>query len=87
VADEETVDMDERRDPPPEPGTRPALIASGTSKLSPVQQAWGAYADHATHCLQCRDIDAERCQIAEQLHRAYEALSDDAFRELRHGRT
>jgi len=75
--------MAERRDKQPEPGTRPALIASGTN-LSPVQRAWGAYTDHATHCDTCRSLDAGSCDTAETLYRAYRATEDDAYRQV-HG--
>ena len=78
--------MAERRDQPPEPETGPRLpaIPRGT-RLSPVQEAWGAYVDHATHCDICRSPDAGHCETAETLHRAYEDIGNAAFRKLRHG--
>lgn len=77
--------MDERRDkqPQPEPGAQPPpLIASGTSRLSPVQEAWGAYVDHSLHCDMCRSRDAGSCGEASRLHRVYEEAGGAAFKKL-----
>lgn len=75
--------MDERRDKQPqaEPGAQP-LALPAASKLSPVQQAWGAYVDHALHCPICRSTDQGSCDTAEQLYRAYTKTGDSAFRQL-----
>ncbi|MFF1547182.1 hypothetical protein [Streptomyces sp. NPDC058291] len=72
--------MDERRDPyPPAQGGRPPLAAA--SRLSPVQQAYGAYAGHAIACDACRDVD-RTCADAGRLWKAWKALADDAFDQL-----
>lgn len=75
--------MEERRDKQPgsEPGAQPPALAAGTN-LSPVQEAWGAYVEHALHCDTCRSRDAGTCETAEQLHRAYKESSNGAFRKL-----
>lgn len=72
--------MDERRDaqPPPQDG-RPPLAAA--SRLSPTQQAYGAYTGHAVACDACRDVD-RTCGTAEQLWKAWKTLTDDAFEQL-----
>ena len=76
--------MEERRDGPPDGGSHPP-IATG-AKLAPPQEAWGAYVDHATHCEQCRSLDAGRCDRAEALYRAYQKADGEAYRQL-HGGT
>jgi hypothetical protein len=81
VADERTVDVDERRDPPPEPGSGPPVIAS-VAKLSPIQQAWSDYVDHGLKCPKCRTLDAGPCGEAERLHSAFQAAGDTAFERL-----
>jgi hypothetical protein len=80
MADEPgAVDVDERRDPPPQPVTRPPVIVSG-ARLSPLQQAWSDYVDHTTRCDHCRDVDRDRCETSEELYRAYRAHEDAACR-------
>lgn len=74
--------MEERRDGPPEPVTRPPVITSGAGTLSPLQQAYSAYVTHATNCDSCRDIDSEACETAGDLWRAYRAIGDDAYRQM-----
>jgi Fe-S oxidoreductase len=71
--------VDEGRDPTPPAGSGPA-VAAGV-RLSVVQEAYGRYADHATRCWTCRAID-ERCDVGEQLHRAYRKVGDEAHRQL-----
>lgn len=73
--------MDERRDPQPDAGTGPPVIAS-VAKLSPIQQAWSDYVDHATNCGQCRSLDGGRCGDAERLHGAYQVAGEQAFDRL-----
>jgi hypothetical protein len=75
--------VDERRDaePPPQ-GAWPPLAAA--SRLSPVQQAYGAYAAHAIACPACRDVD-RTCADAEGLWRAYRSAGDAAYDELADG--
>lgn len=76
-----SVDVDEPRDQPAaEPERAPQIPAS--TKLSPLQEAWGAYVEHATHCPVCRSPDAGRCDEAEELYRAYEQQGDAAYRKL-----
>jgi len=74
--------MEERRDGPPPAVTRPPVIASGTGKLSPLQQAYSAYVTHATNCADCRNIDHGACETAGELWRAYQAIGDDACRQM-----
>jgi hypothetical protein len=82
VADERSVDVDERRDTPPQPGSGPTLPIIAAVKLSPVQEAYGDYARHFAGCTACRDIDQTRCDDAEHLYRAWRELTDDAYRRL-----
>ena len=73
MADEPgAVDVDERREQPPEAVTRPPVIVSG-AKLSPLQEAWSDYVDHAIACADCRHIGRARCETSETLYRAYRA--------------
>ena len=83
MADEESVDVDDRRDnePAPEPGPQAPAIPAAT-RLSPLQESWGAYVDHATHCEICRSPDDGKCDTAESLYRAYEAQGAEAYRRL-----
>jgi hypothetical protein len=74
--------MEERRDGPPEPVTRPPVITSGAGTLTPLQQAWSAYVTHATTCDECRDLDRSACDTAGDLWRAYQAIGDDAYRQM-----
>lgn len=73
--------MDERRDNPPELGSD-GRIVSTAGELSPLQQAWGRYVDHATKCPGCRSIGSGKCDDAERLYRAYSEQGDDAYRRL-----
>ncbi|MFF4489393.1 hypothetical protein ACFY0F_23340 [Streptomyces sp. NPDC001544] len=74
--------MDERRDTPPPPETRrPAALATGLGQLSPVQQAYADYVEHAHRCDDCRDIDS-RCMAGDGLWRAYRERTDGAYRQL-----
>jgi hypothetical protein len=80
VADPDwSVDVDERRDRPPDAVTRPPVIVSG-ARLSPLQQAWSRYVDHTTNCDHCRDIDRGRCETSEGLYRKYRDHEDAAVR-------
>lgn len=81
MADEGAVDVDERRDPQPDADSRPPLVAAHT-RLSPIQEAWGAYARHQLHCRQCTDVDGGPCLIAGQLRKVWEDLTREAFRRL-----
>jgi hypothetical protein len=82
VADEGAVDVDEGRQPPAEDGTRRAPIAAGT-RLSPLQEAYSAYTDHAVHCPSCRDIDRGRCSAGDDLWSQYQDVGAEAYRQLR----
>jgi len=77
---ERSVDMAEPREfpPGPQPG-RPPLAAA--SRLSPLQQAYAAYTDHAIHCDACRDID-RTCSQAETLWRGYQAAGSETYRRM-----
>ncbi|MFJ7963101.1 hypothetical protein [Streptomyces sp. NPDC096324] len=65
--------MDERREQPPGAVTRPPVIVSG-ARLSPLQEAWSKYVDHAIACADCRHIGRGRCEESDGLYRAYQAL-------------
>lgn len=79
----ESVDMDERREPQlPAQGARPPLAAA--SRLSPVQQAYGAYTGHAVACPACRDVD-RTCPAAERLWKAYQSVAAEAYEQLADG--
>ncbi|MFI8206922.1 hypothetical protein [Streptomyces sp. NPDC085937] len=41
-------------------------------RLSPLQEAWGAYVHHSLRqCPVCRRADGSPCETAEELYRAY----------------
>lgn len=73
--------MDEVTDQPPERGSHPPIPAA-RARLSPVQEAWGAYVDHATHCTTCRSPDDGSCVTAEALYRTYEQQGANASRKV-----
>ena len=76
--------MDERRDPAPPADSRPPLIAAN-AKLTATQRTWDAYSGHVLRCTACRsirDLDAEPCATAGQLHQAWEAAAEDARRQM-----
>ena len=76
--------MNEPRDTPADDGThRPAVVAS--TRLSPIQEAYGAYTRHTLSCPTCRDIDAGPCEDSRLLRRTYLALDADARRALNGG--
>ena len=75
--------MDERRDTPPEPVTRPLVIVAG--RLSPLQQAYSRYVTHTTRCGHCRDIDRGRCEDSERLWQDYRAQEDEACQRMADG--
>ncbi|CAL9651678.1 hypothetical protein SUDANB9_06600 [Streptomyces sp. enrichment culture] len=75
--------MDEPRDPQPAADSRPRLVAAHTS-LTPPQKAWAAYTVHALSCRTCCDVD-QACPTAAELHQAWVAASDGAFRRLTGG--
>jgi hypothetical protein len=82
MADEPgAVDVDERRDPPPESVTRTAAIPPG-ARLSPLQQAYSRYVTHTTGCDHCRDIDRGWCEKSERLHREWKRQETAAVRGL-----
>ncbi|MGW1160337.1 hypothetical protein ACWD48_19395 [Streptomyces sp. NPDC002519] len=72
--------MDESRDTPAEPETRPPAVVAAT-RLSPLQEAYGDYATHALRCPRCRDVD-QRCDEAGRLWRAYWVKATEAVRGL-----
>lgn len=73
--------MDDSRDQPAGQGSSKTPIAAAV-KLSPVQQAWGDYVDHARACAVCRSVDGGKCGEAERLYRAYQDVDADAYRRL-----
>lgn len=74
--------MNEPTDPAGEPDSRPPVIAVGTAGLSPVQQAWSDYVEHATRCPLCRSTGAGKCEEAERLHHAYSQRGKQAYKQL-----
>lgn len=85
MADGRSVDVDESRDPTPSGGmSTPAVLASAGSRLSPIQQAYAAYVEHARGCGACRDIDRS-CETADQLWRTYREQADGAYQQLADG--
>lgn len=76
MADERSVDVDDGRERPPG-GTDRAPLAAGVSRLSPLQEAWGAYTGHSVACDACRDVD-QKCETAEALWRTYRTVSEAA---------
>lgn len=74
--------MDERRDSEPSEGSHPRRPIAAAVALSPVQQAWGRYVNHATSCACCKDVDRDRCEDAELLYRAWREHTDLAYRRL-----
>ena len=63
--------MDERRDPAPaaESARRPAV---GVARLTPVQEAYSAYARHFLNCDACMDRSSPSCETAPLLWRDYQ---------------
>ena len=82
--------MDERREPPPRPGSYPPIAADAT--LSPVQQAHIDYSSHVVGaeglaaCQRCSDRDRDRCPEGNRLWQAWTDACDDAYRQLHPGR-
>ena len=70
---------------PTPPAADPPRPAVSTAGLSPLQQAYGTYVAHALGCVSCRDIDAERCAVADALWQAYRREADDAYGRLSAG--
>jgi len=83
MADERSVDVDERKDPEPPAGSRRAPV--GVGKLTPLQQAYSRYVNHRLGCDTCQDVDAGRCAAAEGLLRAWKLLGDRACEQMRRG--
>lgn len=77
--------MDNGRDPAADDGTRAPIVAAA-AQLTPTQTAWARFVHHVTvACERCRDIDQTSCDDAEQLHRAWRRLTDEAFGRLAEG--
>lgn len=72
--------MDESRDQPAAPERAPLVAAN--SHLTPTQEAYSAWARHRLRCATCRDVDAGRCDTAEQLHRVFEELAGRALQRV-----
>lgn len=74
--------MDEPKDPAPVPGRRPPVAAG--IRLSPVQEAWGAYVEHSLHlCPACRRVDGSPCEAAELLYGAFQELANAGMDRMR----
>jgi hypothetical protein len=89
MADDRSADMDERKDPPPEQGSRPPIAATGG--LPTAQQAHIDYTAHVTgegrahRCQRCSDVDRMRCSEGERLWQAWNRALNDAYEQLHHG--
>ncbi|MEU6681479.1 hypothetical protein [Streptomyces sp. NPDC046853] len=75
--------MDEPTNPPPR-AVRPPLVAARV-RLSPVQEAYGAWARHQLSCSVCRNVDAGPCQTVGLLRRQWDALAGAAVRRVADG--
>jgi hypothetical protein len=79
VADERSVDVDERRDtPPPSECSRPIAVST---ELPGPQQAWARYVEHSRGCEVCRDVD-RHCDEADRLWKAWQAQARQALQQL-----
>jgi hypothetical protein len=67
--------VDERRGDQAAPGSHPSIAAAPA-------EANAEYRSHAGRCEKCRDIDRGRCDVGEQLWRAWTKACDDAYRQL-----
>lgn len=81
MADERSVDMAEATDPPPA-GER-SRPAAAVSRLTPTQEAWAEFVQHARCCARCRDVDSDGCDAAERLWRAWQTVSGAAMQQVR----
>jgi hypothetical protein len=78
VADERSVDVDERRDtPPPSERSRPVAV----SPLPAPKAAWAAYVGHSRGCAVCRDVELH-CDEADRLYREWQAQAQRALEGL-----
>lgn len=78
VADERSVDVDERRDtPPPSESSRPVAVSS----LPEPKEAWARYVGHSRQCVVCRDIE-RHCDEADQLWKAWQTQARQALQQL-----
>lgn len=81
--------MDDRRDPPAEPGSHPS-IAGAT--LPTAQQAHLDYNRHieggdgVRGCQRCSDVDRDRCAEGDRLWEAWDKAIGEAYRQLHPGR-
>ncbi|MEV8316712.1 hypothetical protein AB0Q95_21325 [Streptomyces sp. NPDC059900] len=73
------VDVHEPANPPSR-AVRPALAAP--RRLSPVQEAYEAWARHQVDCGVCRNVDAGPCQAMGLLRRRWDALAGAAVRRV-----
>jgi hypothetical protein len=71
--------VDEPRDQQADAAPRAPKVAAA-SRLSPNQEAYGAYTVHRLKCANCRDTTG--CAEADRLRRDWLALADDAFGQL-----
>ncbi|MFJ7111831.1 hypothetical protein ACIQW4_01455 [Streptomyces albogriseolus] len=63
--------MDEPKSPDPSAGRRQTGLPPAV-RLSPLQEAWGAYVHHSLReCDVCRSVDGSPCATAEELYRTY----------------
>jgi hypothetical protein len=81
--------MDDRRDPPAEPGSHPLITPTGD--LPTAQQAHLDYNSHVIgsaykpRCERCSDVDRGRCGEGEELWQAWNKALDAAYEQLHHG--
>jgi hypothetical protein len=60
----------------------PPRQAVSRAELTPLQQAYSDYVQHALACDTCRNVDGERCAPADALWQVYRRESDEAYRGL-----
>jgi hypothetical protein len=84
LADERSVDVDDSKDRQPAREHSRHLIAVGTGRLTPSQEAWSAYVTHRLHdCDTCRPADGTPCDTARDLHRQWVKVAEAAAAEVR----
>ena len=76
-----SVDVDDSRDTPAQPGSSPPAVVAST-RLSPIQEAYGRWTTHTLECPQCQNIDSRACDESKELWRAWHEDTDDAYRKL-----
>ncbi|MFD4596682.1 hypothetical protein ACFWPQ_01490 [Streptomyces sp. NPDC058464] len=73
--------MDERREATDDAQPPRLPLAAAGSRLSPVQEAYAAYTEHAIACDDCRNPGLS-CEAAGVLWRAYMAIANQAAQKM-----